>query len=123
MRKRFVLKGYLGEPLQQNELASVNNNISNPNLPNFSSPATANFVIYVYKVTQEEMYHQIPIYVAEEENNHYLNLENLTNREIKSKILKTIESLDDDNKYLMKGTSAVKLKGKAKTVMLIVFIT
>ena len=46
------------------------------------------------------MYHHKGIYLTEEEKNHYLKMENLTKREIKSKILKMLDSLDDEKRML-----------------------
>ena len=46
------------------------------------------------------MYNHKAIYLTEEEKNHYLKMENLTKREIKSKILKMLDSLDDKKRML-----------------------
>ena len=100
--------------LQHSELVSLNNVISNPDLANFSCSATDNFVSYVDKVTQGEMYHHKPIYVTEEEKNHYLRKENLTKRGTKSKILKMLDSLDDAKRILNEEYFGREIKQNGK---------
>ena len=110
----FHEKGYLCEPLQHSELASLNNVILNPDLANFSCSATDNFVSYVDKVTQGEMYHHKAIYVIEEEKNHYLKIENLAKHERKSKILKMLNSLDDAKQMLNEECFNWEIKQNSK---------
>ena len=100
--------------LQHSELVSLNNVISNPDLANFSCSATDNFVSYVDKVIQGEMYHHKPIYVTEEEKNHYLRKENLTKRGTKPKILKMLDSLDDAKRILNEEYFGREIKQNGK---------
>ena len=95
-------------------MASLNNVILNLDLANFSFSASDNFVSYVNKITQGEVYQHKPIYVTEEEKNHYLKIETLTKHEIKSKILKMLDSLDDGKRMLKGEYFSREIKKKSK---------